>query len=743
MMLTSRAHLGRVSAIALAISSVTATGAYGAGTSQLMEEVIVTAEKRAESVQDVSASITAVGQEMIDRAGIVDITRLEHIVPGMRMGLSGNEARIAMRGARTNNVGTEAEQVVGVFIDGVYVPTTTQALNAYVDLERIEVLRGPQGTLYGRNTFGGAINVLSNEPEFEELTGSIEALVGDYNRERVQGVLNVPVTDTFAVRLAYVSDVHNGYVKNHYHPSTYDDLDDQDSQFLRVTAKWQVTDNLDILVRYADAEKDNNSTAIWGYQFTAGYENGQFIPGHPTLEEGARPDEGPHDVYRNFPSAAVLDDESITLAITWDFSFATAKLTYNDAEFEGIQYSDFDYSEGGPAWGEQGDWAFLGWNSSQESDSFELQLVSNTDGPLQWVAGIYQFEQDADWGWISSFDGVLSNYGYGHNLFNSKSEAVYGHATWSFSDDFRVVGGLRSNEDTKGKGAQEDSWKDTLWKAGMEYNVNDDMMVYFTASTGFRAGGFNSSGVVDAIAELDGRDISSYDPEEVDAYEIGLKSSLLDGKMTLNVAAFRNEYTSMHAQSFFLIPGETAVSEYTENGGEVDAQGIEVEMQWAPTDRWYVSFNMALLDAEFGTYDVAAMSGLGDLGGRQDDVTLSLEGWEPANSPEITAGLQVSYDFDLGNFGYLTPMLQSTYTSDYYAFDVNVRGADQDSHTKSDLRLIWNYEARSLKFEAYVLNLEDEAVMNRAVISQNSGVARVQVNWNQPRTWGVSARYEF
>jgi outer membrane receptor protein involved in Fe transport len=188
-------------AIAVAMASFVGSSAFAAGTSVLMEEVLVTAEKRSESVQDVSASITALSPEMMARSGIDDVTRLEHVVPGMRMGMSGNEARIAIRGTRSNNVGTEGEQTVGIFQDGVYVATSTQALGSYVDLERIEVLRGPQGTLYGRNTFGGAINVISKAPDFDATSGSVMTLIGDKNRRKMQGVLNLPLSDTFAVRL--------------------------------------------------------------------------------------------------------------------------------------------------------------------------------------------------------------------------------------------------------------------------------------------------------------------------------------------------------------------------------------------------------------------------------------------------------------------------------------------------------------------------------------------------------------
>jgi len=304
-------------AIVVAMVSFVGSSAFAAGTSVLMEEVLVTAEKRSESVQDVSASITALSPEMMARSGIDDVTRLEHVVPGMRMGMSGNEARIAIRGTRSNNVGTEGEQTVGIFQDGVYVATSTQALGSYVDLERIEVLRGPQGTLYGRNTFGGAINVISKAPDFDATSGSVMTLIGDKNRRKMQGVLNLPLSDTFAVRLVGMTDEHDGYITNSFAAGTDDDLDNQDTTYIRMTAAWQPTDEFQATLRYSESSKDTNSTAIWGYQQVGGYVDGDS-PGRPRLSKGRRNagcmDHG--NVSRNESSAAVFDDESITLELS-------------------------------------------------------------------------------------------------------------------------------------------------------------------------------------------------------------------------------------------------------------------------------------------------------------------------------------------------------------------------------------------------------------------------------------------
>ena len=201
--------------------------------SGFMEEIVTTATKREESLQDVSIAVTALNNAALKQAGIEDISRLDQLVPGMRFGKSGDEVRVAIRGTRTNNVGTEAEQVVGIFEDGVFVPTSTQAWGTYVDINRVEVLRGPQGTLYGRNTFGGTINVITNQPELGQFDGYVTALYGDYNRQKLEGMVNIPIGDSFAVRIAAMTDKHDGYITNTFISGTSDDLHDQDLQYVR------------------------------------------------------------------------------------------------------------------------------------------------------------------------------------------------------------------------------------------------------------------------------------------------------------------------------------------------------------------------------------------------------------------------------------------------------------------------------------------------------------------------------
>ena len=527
-------------------------------------------------------------------------------------------------------------------------------------------------------------------------------------------------------------------------------------QFFRATLKWQPTDTFDASLRVASSTVDSNGSAIWGYQQIGGYVGGVYRQGHQYAPADASDnfDQGPWKVSRNLASLADVESTSMTLSLNWDWNFATFKVIYNFTDFEGQQQYDSDYSDGGDPLNN----GFTGWDSAQETWSAEVQLVSNTEGSLEWMLGYYYYELTANWNWNALENGQwIEPYWDRQGDYVSDSVGYFANASYSLTDELRFIGGLRYAEDTKGQrdpldwsvwppvprpgDGEQGEWDKTLWKAGIEFDVNPDVMVYGVASTGYRAGGINF------IAE--GVPLS-YAPEEVTAYEAGIKSTLQDGRLVVNAAAFMNQYRDMHAQSFIYLGGG-GVSEFTENGGELDAQGLEVEIKWLPAENWDVNGWVSFLDAEFGEYNVSKLAGLGDAGGRQDlndpqRPLLSLEGWAPALSPEFSAGVQIGYDIVLGNGSVLTPFLQTTFTGKYYAHDVNVPGVDQDSHTKSDLRLIWTSANSRIQAQAFVLNLEDEAVLNRVVVFNPGGtvdLASLQAHWNNPRTWGVSVTYSF
>ncbi len=746
-------------AVALALAGATGNALADSpapdASGKTLAEVVVTATKRSENIEHVGASVSALGEADLARSGVGDVSRLENSVPGLQFGQSGNEVRLAMRGTRTNNVGSEAEQVVGIYEDGVYVPTTTQALGSYVDVKRVEVLRGPQGTLYGRNTFGGAINVISNEPTFDSMHGDVLGLYGAYSRVRLEGTVNLPIDSTWAVRLVGMTDKHDGYIKN-TSPGVAD-LNDDNVKYGRATIRWKPSESFDASLRVNFMQRNSTGSAIWGYQQIGTYIGGVYSPGNLWAPPDASNhfDQGPWKVARNMPS---LDDNrslGVSLDLSWDVGFATVHYIGNKTNFSGKQAYDPDYSDGGSAT----DNGFVGWTSKQDSYSHELQMLSNGQTALKWIVGLYYFKQDATWSWLERTNGVLDvPYWDNPGDYISESSAIFGQATYSLTDKLRVIAGLRYQEDKKrnrdnldwstfpptdvpGSGSR-GSWNKMLWKAGLEYDVAAKTLAYATVSTGYRSGGIN---FVAPSVPL------TYAPESVTAYEVGWKTTSSDGRVVLNLAAYVNQYRDMQAQSFVNLSGAGGVSEFTESGGAITAKGIEAELKWLPTDNWQVSGSLALMDATFGDYNIAKIPGLGDLGGRQNlsdpsQPLLSLKGWNPALSPKLTASLQASYDISLPGGSRLTPLVQASYTSEYSAADVNVQGQFMKAHAITDLRLMWADAGGTWDVQAFVLNAGNEAVLNRVVVfNPNAGqdLASLQANWGAPRTWGISVSKKF
>jgi outer membrane receptor protein involved in Fe transport len=754
-----------------------------------IERIMVTANRHSQDLQEVSSSITALGADDVERAGIIDITGLQQVVPGLKVGSSGGEVRPAMRGARTNEVGVAgtgiAEQIVGIFQDGIYVPTTTAGMGAFVDIERIEVLRGPQGTLYGRNTFAGSINVITNRPNMDEVEGNIKITTGSYNRSAYEGVLNIPLADNLATRIVVASDRHDGFIENHVIAGPSDDLREKNSFYARSITRYEPSDSFNATFRLDYSKKDANSEAIWGYQQIAGYSltetspgvydpNATVTPGHIYQRDDVeRNDEGPYDVYRNAMSLDKQEAFSATAILEWYTEGADYKWTSNYSELSGKQFYDNDYSDGGldfvGGFGRQDD---------QKTISTELQVSSNHEGPLQWIAGLYYFDQEADWEWLSSTDTtdngvadsiVVPSWGNpDHDPHTSDSIAVFGQLRYELSDDLRLVGGLRYNKDEKSfTGDTIPDWDDSavLWKAALEFDKDDDLMLYASAATGIRTGGANDSRVVSRGAD------PLYDNEEVMSYEIGMKSTLLDGDMRLNISAFINEYDDVKAQLFAVACSDTTTTdtvlecveagtmqsfEYYENGGGIDTKGIELDMQWYPIDNLAVTGTFTWLDAEFssdyavGNEQLRPLLGLGNFEGRQDindnNSQFSFAGWSPAMAPEYTVGLAANYEFGLSNGGALIPHIQVTYSDEYYAFDVNTPETKVDAHAIVDARLTWLIND-DVQVDFFVKNLTDEEVLTRAVVHSQivdaQPINSVQANWNDPRTWGASLKYTF
>ncbi len=680
-------------------------------------------------------AITSLDVKELELGGVEDLSRLEFLVPGLRYGQTGHDARLSMRGTRTNSIGPEAASVVGVYEDGIYIPTSTQRMDSLLDIERIDVLRGPQITTFGQHAYAGAVSLVTNKPDFDGFHGFAEGENGIPDRTRWRLVLNIPVTKTVAIRFAGLSESRSGYINNHVVEPDSDDLNDRKEQTLRTSVLWQPSDNFSLLFRRKFQDENGTGSAPWGYQQIGAYVDAELLAGHQFAPDGFIPDSGPYDVYRNFISAAQYEHEINTVDLNWDMGFASLRWLSNWTRFEGNQTYDNDYSSAG----EFTSSAFAGWGSIEESWSSELRLSSNGNGALSWLLGLYWSDRDAEWGWLEANNGLISQPDWDvKGTYTTDTQAVFGQLSYAFGNRFTLTGGLRWNEDSKTlKTGEQGSWDDVLWKAALQYDINDHMMSYVSASTGYLAGGINAAPGVNP----------SWEPEQLTAYELGLKSTLADGAVQLNLSAWYNDFKDVQSQSFLVLPfpGSPEATEFTGNGGALDAMGIEAEFQWSPLPRWNLATNIAYTDASFGDYSTANLNGLGDIPGHTDGNLLSFKDWSPALSPTWVAGLQTSYTFNFEKWGSLTPYLQSTYASSYYASDINLQGVRQSSHTRTDFRLTWQPND-NFQIQIYYLNLEEEATLNWARVynpAARPDITTLQANWNNPATNGIIFNYKF
>jgi len=757
------------------------------------DEIIVTAEKRAESIQDIGLSITALDADGMAKFGIVDVSRLGFAVAGLTYATAGNDAKFSLRGANSTNTFADNGSIVGAYVDGVYKAHASQQTRAFFDVERLEFLKGPQGTLYGRNTFAGALNLHTNKPNTEQVEGAITTSFERYDTLRTEGFVNLPVNDTTAVRVAAYYENGDGYLENNagQNGAAPDNLG------VRLSAQFAPSDNVDVLLRYTYIQEQGTTAGLFGYKNTCRTVDvngitdafGSVIDCQNPQRGGAQlpgGDIGPYRISQDFLPDGDLSETVVSLEINWDAGPVLVKSITAYTDFQNEIPFDFDF---GPSPHNIG-----GFDDYVESISQEIVVSSNYDSSFQWTAGGYYSKDESQFAfWIFNetvqdestrpvvtipagtftlFDGtfLVSNdtnlngaFADNHNV-DATTTAVFFQGEYSVSDALRLIAGVRYNEEDKnafgggsnftpngpvtqlfidgdapvvipttrlqafaydpsaaGSNTVAKNFSNTGWKAGIEYDFNDDMMFYVTASTGFLSGSLNNDGTLT-------------DEQESQMYEVGIKSILMDGSLLFNLSGHVTEYTNLVAQLQTIDPNTGVVLTTTRNGGVIDANGIELELQYIPTAEWSLGFTMAWLDAEFGEFGQTSPYQLNRGVATEFE---SVKGETPGWSPDVVMNFFAEYTISLANGGTLTPAIFVAYsdaynTSNLYSLDPN---HDQDSYTKTDLRLTWRSPSGKFAVAAYIENLEDEAVLSRG---NNGGQDNVQTGYLYPQNYGVS-----
>lgn len=473
-----------------------------------MEEVIVTATKRESSVQDLAVSVTAIDGAKITELQMVNVIDLEKTVPGLKVRYVGADPSIIVRGAGT--AGTN-DVAVPIYVDGLYRPRYGQGLASYLDIERVEVLRGPQGTLFGRNTLGGLVNIIANKPNTDGFDFGVGATVGDYSMQKLEGFVNIPLGDIAALRVAASDTSRDAIIENVYNKSA--GMRDEDNTFIRAQLGLYLTDNLDITFSGTYWEDTSNGNAdyagvILGIPvnpdtgLTDGI-NGVMQPRQgrvPGTEGDSWPATGGRnqagtfgvdesasvisDVYKiasDFEPLREIEETSFSALVNWDIGPVALRANIGVFEYEEFRLTDSDFSQNPRMWGENnpnttpptstgpGYWQqcwggpscglAAGQRVNSDAIQADINLYSNGDGRLQWTLGYFLYDDSGKgdttsefvWGYTDSTDPQAISWG--HWLYQSeggtKSTAIYGQAEYSFTDRTRATVGLRNSTDER------------------------------------------------------------------------------------------------------------------------------------------------------------------------------------------------------------------------------------------------------------------------------------------------------
>ncbi|MGI9287872.1 MAG: TonB-dependent receptor [Pseudomonadales bacterium] len=807
----------------------------------MLEEVVVTARKRPESLMDAPVAVSVVSGDSMDRSGVTNLEQLSSKVPGLQLGRAAQTSSIYIRGIGSG-VNKGFEQSAGMYVDGIYQMRSRQFTQSMVDLARVEVLRGPQSLLFGKNTIAGAIKVESASPApGDGLNGSITLdSEPEYGTVRGTAVVSGDLTDNLAGRIAVRYQESDGYVESRLIDQ---DVAEKEDTMYRVSLAWEPTDTVAVTGKFAHTESDGE-----GIEQVNNVADPSLLQGFGTNQLGVTavmgsiaafqvpgfgPDTGTQDYESwtgntDFVPVDIEESESnqASLRVEWDAGDYTLTSLSGYTDFDLNQDHDVDFQPGNAVHSVEFE--------ELETFSQEFRFASNYDGFFNFTAGIYYEEQELTVENVPYLDGTLGGVfgtlpasslnpalpdvplsGIGinslwngqvftslnpaasaligaeqdivwrnsHNDTETDTLAVFLELTFDLSDTLFLDVGGRYSEDTKkthklgsiGVGspgqnvtvfgpdgvptgaldAQNSALVSTAWSllntfpqdnelerneyhfdpsVRLRWDVGDETMLYLSYSTGYKSGGFNSSG---DTANPDGTpgDGTEFEDEEAEAWELGVKTTLWDGRARVSTTLFRTELEDQQVTSF---RGTTFL---VNNAASLVSQGVEFESQIALTKSWEVGGSLAYLDSEYEDYQGAPCT-VFQAAAIGDSCTQDFSGERGPNAPEWSGTVYASYDHSLGENLMFRFNIDASYKDDYFLdgdLDPNVL---QESYVKVNARIGISSAADTWEVALYGRNLTDEATYSFAVDAPLS--AGIYGAWaEEPRIIGLQGRYNF
>ena len=715
-----------------------------------LEEIVVTATKRVQSLQDVPIAVNAFNADTIEVAGINNAGDLAILTPALNINVNTNPfaARMIIRGVGTAQTDPALEPSVGLFIDGVYLGRTGLGMSDLTDIERIEVLQGPQGTLYGKNTNAGAISVITKKPNFEESEGYVEASVGNYSMNKLTASASGPLTQNLAYRLSGNINQRDGYYDN----SAGVDFNDADDWNIQGKLQWEPTESLSILLSGSRVERDTTCCGADAVQTES--VNNELVA------QGLSPDSNdPYDynVKSDADNRFAMESDLLSMTIDYDAGWGAIKsiTAWNDYSYRVDQ--DPDRSEL--------DILTLS-NDKFSGDSFsqELRFTASPTDNVDYMLGAFYLEQNTKRGGDEPFvfigDDIIT-IGSQQDLpfplpFNflvqpgdsltvdmnqdAETIAFFGQGTWHIGDQWHITGGLRwSDEEKKSDlfsqtystafsnqilGASfldsvstpidatlERSSDNVDWMLSAVLDISDDSMVYASAGTGTKSGGFQT---VNGTA-----DDREFDDEDTTTYELGIKSTLLDARLRINAAAFYSEIENFQAQRQL----ETGLGTYVSNEAKVETSGVDFQVEAAPMPNLVLSAGLLYMHK----YQITD--------GPEKGADLPF-------TAEFSGTVAATLVFPLGDGG-IYWRTDYSYMDDHttnVASATQLRDEDYDNRNLINSKLGWRNDSWNVSVWGKNLS-DDKYAMQTALPFLVSGMEAYFLA--PPRTFGATVRYTF
>ncbi|MBD8526513.1 TonB-dependent receptor [Pseudoxanthomonas sp. CAU 1598] len=721
-----RQTLAAAVALALLVPVAQAQSEGGEGAKKdntSLAEITVTARKREETIQDVPVAVTAYTAEALDVLDIADIGDLNAFVPNLTIyAARGSSSTVTayIRGIGQSDPLWGVDPGVGIYLDDVYIARPQGALLDVFDVERIEVLRGPQGTLYGKNTIGGAIKYIS-APLEEDFYGRGSVTVGSYNQLDVKASVNAPVADGWVSRIAVASLSRDGYGEN-----VNTDQQVSDKEILAARATLGYVGNEDFYARITADWMDDQSGV-----------RGAMMLGPNRFAPGIEPLDDRYDVRNGMANVNSTSMSGGAMTLGWNLGEAwTLKSVTAYRESDTETHIDFDTLPATIA----DVIAFYGDHQMSQ----EFQLNYDNAGAFRGVAGLYYFDGKAGGQVLNNFFGII--FGDTQGTVDTESYALYGEGTYDLNEQWSITAGARFTNEKKSADVFNIGYTDATFtvpsgvisadftdsktfddfspKLSIDYQVNDDVLLYALASRGFKSGGFNIRAQATAVP----RSRLPFDDEQVTSYEIGAKSAFFDSRLFFNLAYFHNDYKDIQLSIFTEIPGSNPPQFFGDftNAGEGTIDGVELEYQAELSESFRLQGNFAWLDTEYDEF-ITAGANVADT-------------QRFTNAPEFSGSISGIYTHDMGDMGSLIARASYYYQDEVYPTTDLSEAIKQEGYGLVSAGLIWQSNG------AWRVALEGSNLSDKEyrTTGYNIGALGILTGfYGPPRTVSLTVSYDF